>query len=315
MATGYDENGLDEELLCVEPPGADFLPTAMCAVVVEGDDAPSLPFGVAGFSMEVWLKWEEGNDSPGSDIAGWLGALDPVGGPPLTNTQHGAALRVSSTDYTVRAHYDETLSGLGGGAGTGATGLEWKHYVLNYDRSGNLEVFVDTTSEATFAINANNFPACQIWPYISGELDERAAAMANNDDADWFGNIVSRMWQGPMAVHNRLLTAAEIQESLNLRRVQNISGVTQILWDPRNIEGHTGWEIREDYICSLDRGLLHFPFGAPQGTYGTVVLPDSSGNGNDFNLPVAASYQDEQTGGLGVGSRARCCFIADPWWR
>ncbi|HUW96272.1 MAG TPA: hypothetical protein VMW58_10840 [Anaerolineae bacterium] len=316
MATGYNEAGA-EELLCIDP-GEDFLPTAMCASVVQGDEAPSLTFGVADFSIEVWLKWAQGNDSPGADVTCWLGAM-AVNGAGNALSDYGAALRVSPDVFTMRAFFDDALGGVGVNVTTGVVGMDWKHLVLNYDRAGpaELEVFIDSTSVGTVAINANAIAACPVWPYVSVELDARAANMPNNDDADWFGAIVSRVWQGPMAVHGRLLTDAEINDSYREHRVQNIAGVTEILWDPRNIEGHTGWEVREDYICSLDRGLLHLPFGAPEGVYGTVVLPDSSGNGNDFSLPVAETYGNANTATdtLGNGGRARCCFIADPWWR
>lgn len=312
MTTGYDEEGI-EELVCVEPPSGDFVPTAMCALVIAGDEGPSLTFGVGDFAIEVWLKWAQGDDSPGADVTCWLGAFDVVA--PGGASNHGAAVRISATSFTLQARYDETLAGVGVVVISGVIPFGWNHFVMNYDRSGNLELVVNGTSGGTVAINANAMAATSILPYFSKELDLRTAAMVNNDDADWFGNIVSRMWQGPIAIHSRLLTDAEIKESYHEHRVQNISGVTEILWNPRDVTGQTGWEHREDYICSLDRGLLHLPFGAPEGVYGTVILPDSSGNGRDFSLPVAASYQNEKTGGLGVGSRARCCFIADPWWR
>lgn len=314
MATGYDEEGIDE-LVCVEPPaGDDFLPTAMCAAVVEGDEGPSLTLGAGDFSIETWLKWAQGDDSPGADVTCWLGVFDITAPGGVAN--HGAAMRVSPASYTVQARYNDT-PGIGAGSThiSGAISPGWRHYVMNYDRSGNLDLYIDATLDGSVAINANALAAMNVFPYISLELDLRSAAMANNDAANWYDNIVSRMWQGPMAIHNRLLTTTEIEESYREQRVQNISGVTQIMWDPREVTGHTGWEQRSDYICSLDRGLLHLPFGAPKGTYGTVVIPDSSGNGRDFSVPVASSYQDEKTGGLGDGSRARCCFIADPWWR
>ena len=315
MTTGYDEEGI-EELVCVEPPGGDFLPTAICASVVQGDEAPSLTFGAVDFSIETWLKWAQGNDSPGADVTCWLGAM-AVNGAGNALSDYGAALRVSPDVFTMRAFFDDALGGVGVNVTTGVVGMDWKHLVLNYDRAGpaELEVFIDSTSVGTVAINANAIAACPVWPYVSILLNARNAVMTDNDSANWFDLIVGRVWQGPMSVHGRLLTAGEIESSFREHRVQNISGVTDISWDPREITGQTGWETREDYICALDRGLLHLPFGAPLGTYGEVILPDLSGNGNDFSLPVASSYQDEKTGGLGVGSRARCCFIADPWWR
>lgn len=182
MATGYDEEGISE-LVCVDPPGGrDFVPTAMCACVLAGDEGPSLTFGVADFSFEVWFKWAQGNDSPGADVTCWLGAFDVVA--PGGVSSHGAAMRISAVDYTVQARYDETLSSLGVTHISGATPLGWNHYVMNYDRSGNLELYVNGTQDGTVAINANAMAATTILPYFSRELDLRTDAMANNDAAN-----------------------------------------------------------------------------------------------------------------------------------
>ena len=314
MATGYDEEGV-EELVCVEPSGgADFLPTAMCAVAVQGDEAPLITFGVAHFSMEIWLKWAQGYDSPGNTIWCMAGAMN-VKPPPFPNLiLDGAALAVYPNTYEVAARYDNTFLSSGVSTALITTPLGWNHHVLNYDRAGNLSLYTNNAVSGAVAIDANAMAAALIWPYVSTEIHDRSSSMGNNDV---FPFSASRVWAGPFAMHNRLLTAAEINNSFRNRRVQNISGVTQIILDPRDIEGQTGWETREDYICGMNKGLLHLPFGAPFGTYGDVIIPDSSGNGRDFLLPVAASYQDDFVlgSGLGVASRARCAFIADPWWR
>lgn len=304
MATGYDEEGI-EELVCVDPPiGDDFTPTALYGGIYEGDEFPTYAFGVNDFSYEFWVKWCQGNDSPGADTT----SLAAVWAIPAYTPRAG--LWVLPTAYGIAAIY------AGVSAGYQTIPLGWSHLAANYDRSGTLDYYVNGTQEGTQpAINANDMGTISFCPSFAAVNDARNVVMnGNNDGPTWYGGSVIRIWTGLVAMHNRLLTAAEILESYTQRRVQNISGVTQIRWDPRDLEGHTGWETRSEYLASSLRGGLSLPWGAPLGTYGEVLIPDSSGNGNDLLLPVATAYQNEQTAGLGVGSRARVCLVADPWW-
>lgn len=316
MTTGYDEKGM-EDLICVGPPGGEeeFLPTAFYSGSFAGDEFPTYDFGVADFSFEVWVKWCQGNDSPGADVTTWFGAFDVTA--PGGTMYYGGGVAVNPGAYNAACFYNSTPGvGIGVHSGYQTIPLGWSYLAFNFDRSGNLDHYINGVQVGLQpAIDLVNVGTLSFAPNVSAELDLRTAVMLNNDANNWYDNIISRIWTGRMAMHNRLLTTAEIQDSYSNQRVQNISGVTKIMWDPREVTGHTGWETRPDYLASLMRGGLHLPWGAPLGTYGTVVIPDLSGNGNDLPLPVASAYQAEQTAGLGVGSRARCCFIADPWWR
>lgn len=313
MTTGYDSDG-HLKLRCVGPPDDEidgFYPTAFAGAVWQFDEFPTYALGVNDFSIETWMSWCQGNGSPGADILTWVGMM----GNTLGSIHYGGAFRIRADQFTFTGRFNDSPPG-GVFAGPVTMPPGWHYGVLNFDRSGNLEVFFDTVGGTTVAINANDMGTMSMVWGCSSILNARNAAIDSNlDDTNWWNGCVARWWIGPTALHNRLLTSAEISDSFFGRKVQNLSGVTQILWDPKNIEGHTGWETRAEYIAGHMRGGLHLPFGAPTGTYGTVIIPDTSGNGNNLPLPVAASYQNAQTGGLGDGSRARCVFIADPWWK
>jgi hypothetical protein len=125
-----------------------------------------------------------------------------------------------------------------------------------------------------------------------------------------------RCWMGPIAMHNRLMTSAEINESFQQRRVQNIASVTQVLWDWRYVTGMAGWDFTEANLVHIWSSMVDLPMGIPRGAAGTVTVPDQSGNGNDLTIPTRATYGTPYGPLDGAPDvRGWVAFIADPFWR
>ena len=97
---------------------------------------------------------------------------------------------------------------------------------------------------------------------------------------------------GPVAMHSRLMTNAEIQDSYRNRKVQNISSVSFINFDWRKIEGQTGWDTDWSRMMLGHKYGLPVAAGAPQGAATTVSVRDQSGSGNHWTIPTIADYAD-----------------------
>lgn len=130
---------------------------------------------------------------------------------------------------------------------------------------------------------------------------------------DWnFGHNFG-VW-GPFAIHNRLLTVPEMQESTLNRTVQNIAAVTLACYHWDQPIGVTGWDFDVTHMAQgmyYQPWLRGMPIGAPTGT--TVTEYDKSGNTRHYPINVSAIY--------GVNNftetlpRARCLYAMDPFFR
>lgn len=308
MSTGYDDGGVDD-LNCVGPPW-EFEPTAFTGVspkVLTG--VPAIALGVADFSFEFWWIWENGPQNASSDINYVIGfgdnseAMYPV-----------ARIYCSNAAYTMRLdfNHDPTNGATLINGGNVAIGNgRWVHVACNFDRTGNMDLYADTTLLDSTAINANNLGSRRFYPYVN------YLGLETSYDPLGAGYYVeSRGMIGMVAMHNRLMTVAEINESFQERRVQNIPAVTQIMYDWRKIEGMTGWDYDKNHLLEGLAVIIDYPMGIPEGTGGTVTVPDQSGNGNDFMLPTRAGYSDDYGSLDSVADvRAWCAMVADPFWR
>lgn len=311
-------------LICLDPPGGDgsvsnFVPNVFLGypwplVQPASPAMPSITPGTSDFSLELWARRKLGN-SPGEDEQFWSGILE-------NNSGNGFPSPIACIRWTTSV---DDISGVFDALGTGAPssitafaaprrlGL-WSHYALNFDRDGNMEIFIDAESRVTKDISAQG-------DSVVGEVHALTSSHTfvhhNSTFASWSAVSVFPVMVGPFAIHNRLMTNAEIQDSFRNYKVQNISSVSLINFDWRKIEDETGWDLDWDNMMLGHKAGLSVPAAAPQGAVGTVTVRDQSGNGNHWALQTVADYTTYDSTGFSDAEDGKWPFSlgADPFFR
>ncbi|GAH67948.1 unnamed protein product, partial [marine sediment metagenome] len=200
---------------------------------------------------------------------------------------------------------------------------DWRHHAVNCDRSGNMTYYVDGVLADTDDISgsvANNLGTVPFVCLVGADTDVHLGWDDYHEDLpDWdFGHSPGVM--GPVAVHVAgFLTVAQMQQSIERRYVNELA-TTVLLYDWRTPAGLTGWDGDKTHII---RGITDYkglPLAAPEGTDGTIVVPDLSGNGNDFTLTTRAAYNTVIPTGVdvnnfGIIGRSCCAFASDPFFK
>lgn len=332
MATGYDETGTDE-LLCGAPPDAgveEFVPNCTSGMFpAVWSYFPTYNFSTTDFSYEFWYHWALGDSNTTSDVFSVIGAADDPGA--LGNADAVALVRLSNTAYQMRLEYNHD-------PGNGATlitslwsavpGPEdgWLHCVAQFDRSGNMELVINTISIVTQAINNNALGTRMFMPLVGNNgndlsynptaWDYTYNAFEPTYETGWGTFTQCRGRLGPISLHNRLMTDAEILESFQERRVQDIATVTQIKWDWTDVTGNDTWDFDETHIVASIRSSLGTPMGIPEAAAAAVTVPDTSGNSNAITIPTRAAYADVAGALNGTPDvRGWMAFLSDPFWR
>lgn len=155
----------------------------------------------------------------------------------------------------------------------------WHHVVTNYDRTGNMELFVDNISQGTVAINAAVSPAQGLQPM-------------QHTDSGVPGVIGCPFYLASYALHGELMSGADRARSYTkriigilpttlcayiMRRAVFNSGTTGFILNTAD-EGADGYQkmsgaVIGEYSCLSRRGVGTDLF--------TVMHPDLSFNGND----------------------------------
>jgi len=284
--------------ICLEPPGGDgdgtgMHPNVYCGMPwplpqPESPAMPSVTIGTSDLAIEVWALRKIGN-SPGEDEQFWTGLLVNGSG---DIPDYAAVFRWNVAAGNTQAHFNGT-PGTGAGFSLGAytptrPGL-WHHFAINCDRSGNMEFFIDGDSQGTVDISADvgdSIPAADFHPLTSDNI-----ALHDGAVDDWTAYPIFPVIVGPVAVHKRLLTAAELRNSYQFRTTQNISTAnTAARFNFTDVEGEDDWDMNADHVINGIRAAIPCPIGVPRGTAGTVKILDSSGNENHLLLPVRSSY-------------------------
>jgi hypothetical protein len=263
---------------------------------------PSLNLGTSDWAIEFWLKWKFGN-SPGDDLYFYSFFLTDSGG----FSRPGLAARWN----TDSPNFHISVASVGSVSSVTATqqGI-WGHYTINMDRDDVLEVFVDNVSEGSSNIAATaavDMGTVDFYPLIYEE-ELKLATNQNFGDGpnNWNSGSISPVIMGPIAVHNRIITAAERESSRTSKTVQDLgSSVTQIRYD-WTVDGETGWDNDLGHILNAFRVGASTPMGAPTGTEPDVVIVDKSGNGNHYPLPAAASYSIDGANVTEVAASKAC---------
>jgi len=191
-----------------------------------------------------------------------------------------------------------------------------------------MELIINTISNVTVAINNTTLATRPFFPLIGNNGNDTSWNPTPWDwnynaffpltvyETGWDNFTQGRARLGPTAMHNRLMTDAEILESYQERRVQNIAAVTQIYWDWREVTGNATWDMDETHAIAAIRSTLSTPIGIPEGADGTVTVPDGSGNDNDIAVYTRATYDDLE-GALDIAADVRgwIGFLSDPFWK
>jgi hypothetical protein len=246
--------------------------------------------GTSDFSIECWVRKRLGN-SPGEDEQFWTGLL--VNDVPSSFPDIGGGFRWANAETEPVQLWFARVPGTSP-IQLISTALmselqEWTHFCGNFARAGNMEIFRNNVSEGTASIAAQSGSqgATEIHPLTS----DHAFPYHGTDITDWASIAIFPIMMGPFAIHNRLLTAAERQDSIQNRRVQNLgSSVTYVYYSWHSVAGADGWDTDLDHMLFGHRVGLQVPGGAPKGTSGSVFVRDGSGNDRHFVLPTETDY-------------------------
>lgn len=240
-----------------------------------GTTYPTFTLGTSDFSQEFWVKLAGAGKDPDNS---W-GFYD------LRTDAAGAII-----EWRMVGSPDRLFFSSSGEVNPNDPAPGWVHHTLNCDRSGNMDILFDGVSQDTSSIAAQvatNFTARDLEiPTIPS-------------DASGLDKAISIY--GPVAMHNRLLTAAEINDSIINRRVNDFGSSITIVRYNWNVQGETGWEHRVDHgnngvsndgFYPLGTSTLFNPvaYASPIGVAGTVFVEDLSGNNRHFFPPVRTEY-------------------------
>lgn len=299
MSTGWDPGG-SSRLICAQigaGSGAAAGPEDMepNAFIGEGPwrgatpspTPPSVALSTTDWSIEWWAKWKYG-DAPDGDFR-WMSFF--------LYDDTGTASRRLGVRWDHNAPTFDISVGTGGSVGfinnvaSDQIGV-WNHHCINVDRSANLEVFVANASKGTddiSAASATDLGTNDFFPLIYEGTDNADLDSANGLTATSICPVVI----GPIAFHNRLMTAAERELSRVGRTVQDLTSSVTIIRYNWEVSGESGWDTDLGHMLNSYRIGASMPLGAPTGTEPDVIVVDKSGNGNHSPIPAAASYSDE----------------------
>lgn len=278
--------------------GGEFLPNVFTGMWPWDTSPPQFNLGAGNFCFEGWYCWKTLDNQP-PDFYCQTGFITDVAYP----NNRVAVLEFNSGGRSIATYDNDPLAAPGeiqtgwGGALSG-----WHHIAVNCNRAGNMDLIFDGVVQLSVVIN--NTP-CVLARFVPLSSEQRNIADLDvADPVDHNAPVVV----GPIAAHTGLLTAAQLQDSVRGRRVQNLA-TTLVYYDWRRVEGQAGWEFDQDrMIDAVGWWIRELPVGAPMGAAGTVVVPDLSGNGNDWTLPTLAAYTEV------TANKSRVGFLTDPWW-
>lgn len=335
MSSIWDEGNI---IHCAGPPGvppgipdgggagdeSGFVPNCFCGLVTNSENllAARVPqFTLAGnnCAIEVWLcsKVVDGVDWDAEEETA-IGIMTDglLAGVPSP----AAAIEMQPPTPRVRGR---TEQGVYGGSNRSSTAVlipGWHYYCFNVTQGGNIELFLDGVSQGVNAINVANVPILYFLPFIGMNGDPTNWWNWHEDPPDSvFSHVMGRC--GPIAYHQGAgapLTAAEMHDSMAQRYPRNVAE-TQLIYDWRTVGGVQGWDGDRANIIRGIEEFIEVPIAAPEGVDGTVVVPDMTGNGNDFILRTRAAYDPT----ISVAARTdwtipgmSCCALAsDPYWQ
>ncbi len=327
MSSIWDEQPL---IHCVGPPGVPlgspdgFIPNCWAGMTSRRSlniaRYPMIPLGVADFSIEFWHRMSALGGAAGGDNADVGFWHNPVSD---ANHAFGATWYTYTGDGCDRSIYDDRHSPPGGVTQVEngfASDIGWHHHVVNFDRDGNMELWRDGVENDNVAINNTNLGTTAFASWVGADNDggtgweEWHDADLTEFDFKHFNGII-----GPVAVHTgagSLLTAVQMRDSME-RRYVNSFATTALLFDWRRPQEVQGWDGNRSNIIRGISDYATIPIAAPEGVDGTIIVPDLSGNDNDWVLTTRPEYNSTgitafATGDVGLSC---CAFGSDPFFK
>ena len=306
-ARGGADAGAAEEVVATRPFSA-FKPNMFLGNVVPlgagRDDlaySVGIPIGAADFSVEFWYRAYWGSAAPNADIQTGIWLTRPVLNAGIYQ-DYGARI-FSTSGQLLNGHYRDVAFG---GAineniwmSNAATiyPVGWNHYCMNLDRNTTntmtayQNALTGWADSAETPISNVNMGTLNLTIGTSPLLGTVASyASATPDDWTSYSQVYGSF--GPFAIHNRILTVAEMRESAANRTVQNLgAAVTLVNYDWRSPLFVDGWDFESDNILE---GVGYLPetrdiqLAAIHGTVSEEL--DRSGNGRNYPLNVSATY-------------------------
>jgi hypothetical protein len=296
---------------------------------------PTLPIGTADFSIEFWAKMvlftAYNTDiqtliavTSNTDWAGWTTWA-------IIYVRAGTMLlEITDGSFMVQSAIVNVSPG-------------WHHFVFEVQRGAvdTMKLFVDgvqvsSTSIVTVTGSIGTAGTARFTPYatdvtpidIDVDVDPGTGFPdALTDPFTDFNFYHQPAIVGPEAVHlgaNAILTAAQRQDSISRRDVQDLSG-TAILYRWAEIREVAGWERNPRHMMRAYSDFTPRP-GTPKGIQGQVLIPDLSGNSRNFipqvfadseneSLLVPAYGQEVRTIPPAAGQRSPMAFASDPFFQ
>lgn len=278
---------------------------------------PMIALGVNNFCIELWHK--------SSNLSGdWNGPRDdctvgywktPVN---VGNNMTAYQWFKQAAGGFDRSVYDTDVPALQVFNAT-ADVADWHHHVVNFDRAGNMQLWRDGVQTDFVAINNVNLGTAAFAPWVGTDGDEAFGWTDYHDSdlADWNGFAFFNGIVGPVATHvGTLLTVGQMRDSME-RRYVNLLAQTQVLFDWREPLNVQGWDGDRSHIVRGISSYATTPIAAPEGNDGTIIVPDLSGNDNDWILTTRPAYNatgvsDFATNTTGLSC---CAFASDPFFQ
>lgn len=342
MATGWEQDtGVVSRFDCGGSPASPFAPncwvgSSFDTQVTPLNTFPTLALGTGTISIEFWIKMVLFT-LYSSDVRAFIGFSNTS---TIASGLNRERFSVDVTPLGLRATMYDNV-------GVPVTGTlvpispGWHHVVLEAIRgvTDTMKVFVDGVVAAndSIATLSADLGTCAFWPYLTDnygiieDLDitddpgtDYPEALTNPFMNYVFFHMPALM--GPIAVHFAALTAAQMQNSMLRRDVQQL-GSTQILYRWSEVQGVEEWETNPRHIRRGRSDFIRTP-GAPKAVQGLVVVPDLSGNNKNTTLQSFADGEDKgiilpaygqipyvQLATPIRGQRSNSAFAADPFFQ
>ena len=182
-------------------------------------------FGTSDFALEFWVKrlfpdsitnWGWGGAGNfGYCLSGVIASSTgnspdfTPGGSAVSSNIAGGWIEMNDGAFKAVYVSDPAAPPTTYGSVTGTLGMGWHHIAVNYDRSGNMELFIDGVSQGTDAIDATDLGAA------AGNANALGTHLCLSDNSTGQGKVEIPYCIGGFALHvNTLMTTAQIQDSI-----------------------------------------------------------------------------------------------------
>ncbi len=278
-------------------------------VPAPNENGPFIPLGLSDFTIEWVLRFRDGDPSIGfQDFSHWSGFVQDTGGG-FSDLVFGQQW-LPNGDFASQSFAIQWDGTKVGGVAGGTTFIAWPppqsswvHVAGTYDRDGLLEGWVngvrdlldptDISPDAALVI-----PPQRVYPFTA-EIDSRQVYDNLSEDPE--DVELNKLIMAGFAVHNRLLTPAEIAANSAALTVGNYgAGTTWIRHDFTKLVDAAG----DRLVAETDTDLSHigicqkWTVPSPYSSEifgvltpdGTGFIEDSSGNGRHSPFVSAESY-------------------------